>query len=117
MPHIVLEGTVDLKTYYSRYEPASIKTGDDIFKFQNIFTNQAGDTLLIEALAIEGRHINRFFLQIAGREDAVTVKIYPGTDPEKTGGVKKMLALVAKQIKDMNPGARYGTTNLKEFLL
>jgi hypothetical protein len=117
MPHIVLEGTVDLKTYYSRYAPASLKSGNDIFKFQNIFINQAGDTLLIEALAIESGHINRFFIQIVGRGDGATIKIYPGTDPEKTGGVKKMLAHVAQQLKDMNAGASYGTTNLKDFLL
>jgi len=34
----------------------------------------------------------------------------------KTAGVKKLLAIVAKLMRDQHPEINYGVTNLKEFL-
>ncbi len=117
MPHIVLEGPVDLKRYYTHYQPTSKQAEGEILKLQNIFISQAENTVLIEALAVEGGPPNRFFVQAGTREEKTTVRIYPGTDPEKTPGVKKILALVAKGLKDQAPQIRYGSTNLRDFLL
>ena len=116
MPHIVLEGSVDLKKFYAGYKPASRQTGGEVLKLQNIFINPDSDTVLIEALAVEDGPPNRFFVQAGTRGGKTTVRIYPGTDPEKTPGIKKLMAMVAKDIKDHQPGVTYGATNLKEFL-
>jgi hypothetical protein len=117
MPHIVLEGPVDLKRYYTHYKPTSNQSEGEILKLQNIFISQAENTVLIEALSVEGGPPNRFFVQADTRDEKTTVRIYPGTDPEKTPGVKKILALVAKGLKDPDPQIQYGSTNLKDFLL
>jgi hypothetical protein len=72
--------------------------------------------LLIEAIAIEDGPPQRFFIQASLKDNRTTVRIYPGTDPVKTAGVKKLLAIVAKLMRDQHPDIDYGATNLKEFL-
>lgn len=116
MPHIVLQGPVDLKKFYSHYQPVTAQTAEEVLKLQNIFISRANDTVLIEALAVEGGPPNRFFVQVGIKGGKATVRIYPGSDPEKTPGIKKLLALAAKQIKELDPAISYGATNLKEFL-
>jgi len=45
------------------------------------------------------------------------VRLLPLTDPEKTNGVKSIMALIAKQIKDSNANIVYGKNNLEDFLI
>ena len=71
----------------------------------------------MQAVAAEGGPPNRFLVQILQRDRKTTVKIYPGSDTEKTPGVKKLLALVAHQFITGFAGTSYGPTNLKEYLL
>jgi hypothetical protein len=117
MPHILLEGPTNLQRFFAEYQPHASKVASEILKLQNIFLSQAHDCLLIEALAVEGGPPNRFMIQVTGDDRGATVRIYPGTDPEKTPGVKRLLALVARQLKEQDPRICYGNTNLKEFLL
>jgi hypothetical protein len=49
-------------------------------------------------------------------ENAITVRLLPATDPEKTPAVKKVMALVAAFIRMVYPASRYGKTNLQEYL-
>ena len=65
MPHIVLEGPVDLKKFYTDYQPVSRQKEGEVLKLQDIFINPDSDTLLIEALAVEDGPPNRFFVQEA----------------------------------------------------
>jgi len=48
---------------------------------------------------------------------SLTVRLLPMTDPEKTDGVKTIMAIVAKQIKDSDVNITYGKTNLQDFLI
>jgi len=116
MPHIVLEGPVDLGRFYSDYRQQQQQSGGEVLKLLDIFINRRTDTLLIEALAVENGPPNRFFILAGTRGGKTTVRIYPGSDPEKTPGVKKLLAMVARQIKEHTPQARYGATNIGDYL-
>ncbi len=116
MPHVTLQGPVDLKKYYADYEPVSQGTGAEILKLQEIFSNRSHDMLLIEALTVEGGPPNRFMAQVRTKDGKTTVRFYPGTDPEKTPGAKKILVMIARQLKDQGPEIQYGATNLKEYL-
>jgi hypothetical protein len=53
---------------------------------------------------------------ISGREDGVVVRVYPQEDVEKTGGVKRILAEVTKQLKLLCPELDVGETNLDSCL-
>jgi len=117
MPHVILEGPVDIKQFLASYRPVVLKGPGEILRLQHAYLSTTADEVLLEALAKEDGPPVRFLVQILVRGTATTVKIYPGIDPEKTAGVKKIIALIARLLKDQNPAVRYGTTNLKEFLL
>ena len=44
------------------------------------------------------------------------MRLLPATDPEKTPGVKRVMAQIAKQVLATVAGSRFGKTNLQEFL-
>ena len=117
MPHIVIEGMPSLETFFTTYTPCSLALPNGALKLLEIFINPEPSCILIEAVAAEGGPPNRFLVQILQRDRKTTVKIYPGSDTEKTPGVKKLLALVAHQFITRFAGTSYGPTNLKEYLL
>jgi hypothetical protein len=117
MPHIVIEGNFQLAAFFNAYAPAVHQIPGGALKLMDAFINHTGGSMLIEAVAAEGGPPNRFFIQILQHEMKTTVKLYPGSDPEKTPGVKKLLALAARQILTACPGTAYGSTNLSGYLL
>jgi hypothetical protein len=117
MPHIVIEGMPKLETFFKIYAPSSHTLPNGALKLQHIFINPEKNCILIEAIAAEGGPPNCFLVQVLQPNKKTTVKIYPGSDTEKTPGVKKLLALVAHQFITNFTGTTYGPTNLKEYLL
>ncbi len=117
MPHIVLEGPVDLPQFFSTHTSSAEEHPGKILKLQNSYISRDKNSVLIEALAVEGGPPNRFLVQVVRKGEKTTVKIYPGSDPEKTDGLKKILAIVAHRLKKGNPDSRYGSTNLQDYLL
>ena len=117
MPHIVIEGKVQLAKLFADFTPCVHTLPNGALKLMDAYINQSGCSMLIEAIAAEGGPPNRFFVQILQHAQKTTVKLYPGSDPEKTPGVKKLLALVARQVLANCPGTSYGSTNLKDYLL
>jgi len=116
MPHIILNGTIDLERFYASFQPTQERSAGEILKTQDIYISQDRKVLLVEAIAVEEGPPQRFFIQVSVKDMRTTIRIYQGTDPIKTAGVKKLLAIVAKQMRDQHPDIAYGATNLKEFL-
>ena len=116
MPHIILDGTVDIERYYASYQPIQERSAGEILKTQDIYISQDRKVLLVEAIAIEDGPPQRFFIQVSVKEKGTTIRIYQGTDPIKTAGVKKLLAIVAQKMREQHPDVAYGATNLREFL-
>ncbi len=116
MPHIILDGTIDLERFYASFQPTQERSAGEILKTQDIYISQDRKVLLVEAIAVEEGPPQRFFVQVSVKDMRTTIRIYQGTDPIKTAGVKKLLAIVAKQMRDQHPDIAYGATNLKEFL-
>jgi len=116
MPHIVLENISDVKHAYEAITPFAEKTEKGMLKVTDKYINSAGQVVLVEALAIEDGRNQNFFIQLSGKTSSITVRLLPMTDPEKTNGVKTIMAEIAKQIKDTDPNITYGKTNLQDFL-
>ena len=116
MPHIVLDGTVDGERFFESFQQTQERSEGEILKTQDIYISQDRKIVLIEAIAVEDGPPQRFFIQVSVKDNRTTVRIYPGTDPVKTAGVKKLLAIVAKLLREQHPDINYGATNLKEFL-
>ncbi len=116
MPHVVIEAAGDLQTLYQKFAQILQRTGGEILKIQEFYLSRSGKEALLEAVAIDQGTASNFFVQLKLHENAITVRLLPATDPEKTPAVKKVMALVAKFIRTVYPESRYGKTNLQEYL-
>ncbi|HEU4401001.1 MAG TPA: hypothetical protein VFT43_02735 [Candidatus Polarisedimenticolia bacterium] len=116
MPHVVLEGPVSLEQCQARFEPFVVREGDLLVKVERFYRESAGRAALIETLVVDHGHTQKFFIQLSPRDGGLTVRLEPLTDPEKTTGVRRALALVAHRIRQTS-GCAYGSTNLEEYLI
>ena len=116
MPHVVIEEAGDLQGLYQAFTPIIQRAGSEILKIQEFFLARSGKDALLDSVAIENGVACTFFVQLKLHEKAITVRLLPATDPEKTPAVKKVMALVAGFIRNVYPGSRYGKTNLQEYL-
>jgi hypothetical protein len=117
MPHIVLEKINDTKEAYVALKPFAKKIDGGILKVLDKYINGAEQIALVESLAIENGVNQNSFIQLSQKKSNLTVRLLPLTDPEKTKGVKTIMAMVAKQIKDTNKNITYGKNNLEDFLI
>ncbi len=117
MPHVVLEKAQLTPQLFQGLEPLTLKTDNGILKLGDRYINAAGTTALIESLAIENSRNQSFFIQLSQKDTSLTVRLLPLTDPEKSPGVKMLMAQIAKQIKDSSSAIEYGKTNLQDYLL
>lgn len=116
MPHIVLEQAKLTPELFQMIEPLTLKTDTGILKLGEKYMNAAGNIVLIDSLALENSKKQVFFIQLSQKNTSLTVRLLPITDPEKTHGVKVLMARVAKQIKDSSATISYGKTNLQDYL-
>ena len=116
MPHVVIEEAGDLQGLYQAFTPIIQRAGTEILKVQEFFLARSGKDALLDSVAIENGVACTFFVQLKLHEKAITVRLLPATDPEKTPAVKKVMALVAGFIRKVYPDSRYGKTNLQEYL-
>lgn len=116
MPHVVVEEAGDLQGLYQAFTPIIQREGNEILKVQEFYLARSGKDALLESVAIEQGAACNFFVQLKLHEKAITVRLLPATDPEKTPAVKKVMALVAGFIRTVYPQSRYGKTNLQEYL-
>jgi len=117
MPHIVLENINAVKEAYETITPFAEKIETGMLKVIDKFINSTEQVALVEALAIENGKNQNFFIQLSQKQNSLTVRLLPMTDPEKTDGVKTIMARIAKQIKDTDLKITYGKTNLQDFLM
>lgn len=117
MPHIVLENINSTQKAYESIIPFSERIEGGILKVSDKYINSSAQSALIESIAVEDGKNQTFFIQLSEKKTSLTVRLLPLTDPEKTPGVKTVMARIAKQIKDSDSSIFYGKTNLDEYLL
>ncbi len=117
MPHIVLENINSTEEAYEAISPFAQKIDGGILKVTDKYINGSLHTALVESLAVEQGVNQNFFIQLSQKKTSLTVRLLPLTDPEKTNGVKTIMAMIAKQIKDMDENITYGKNNLEDFLI
>ena len=99
MPHVVIDEAGGLQGVYQAFTPIIQRAGTDILKVQECYLGRSGKEALLESIAIEQGVACSFFVQLKLHEKAITVRLLPATDPEKTPAVKKVMALVARFIR------------------
>ena len=116
MPHVVLNGKVNIEDIFVKMKPVFIKGGESVLKTANMYIERGKGSILTYSLVIEGGKKNIFLAMIGGREDGVVIRIYPMLEVEKTDGVKSILAEITKQLLQIFPEFKLGATNLSDFL-
>jgi hypothetical protein len=116
MPHVVLNGNVKLREVFDQLQPLTIRDEHVILRTLKKYIDSESESVLTEALVIEkGRKLG-FLVLLSSRDDGFVVRIYPGSHIEKTDGVKRVLAEIAKHLLDAFPSLKVGKTNLQDFL-
>lgn len=116
MPHVVLDGKVKIQDIFQRIDPLFIRDGENVLKTANVYIERAEKNILVDSLVIEGGKRISFFTVVSERDDGVVIRIYPMCEVEKTSGVRRVLAELAKQLLQIFPELKLGATNLAEFL-
>jgi hypothetical protein len=116
MPHIVIEEALDLPTACQSIQLATSRNGTEILKVVDAYLNRSGQTALIDCVVVEDGRSQAFFVQLSQKDRQITVRLLAATDPAKTDGVKRIIALIAGQVQRATAGSRFGKTNLQEFL-
>lgn len=117
MPHVVVEGPASLERLYQEFAPFTREEHGTILKVREAFLNTLKTKLLLDCVVVEDRVPLTFYLEVIQRENGLTVHIDPMTDPERTNGVKRLIALIGQRLKCQHPACRYGTHNLAGFLI
>lgn len=117
MPHVVVTGPLDAARVAEDFVPVMERTDQGVLKAEKAYLALAKDALVIEALTIEGDTKQSFLVLVQNRPDGVVVRLHPLVDPQKTDGVKRVLALVGRQIREKVDGAAFGETNLQPYLV
>ena len=119
MPHIVLSGSIQLGNTFKQMNKMLFKDqkSNIIVRIENFFINQRCDIILSKAIAIDQK-TQSFYIVVMNRENNITIRLDPITDPEKTDGVKIALALMAKRIQDIEKisDLYVSKTNIQEFI-
>jgi hypothetical protein len=119
LPHIVLSGSIQLGNTFKQMNKMLFKDqkSNVIVRIENFFINQRCDIILSKAIAIDQK-TQSFYIVVMNRENKITIRLDPITDPEKTDGVKIALALMAKRIQDIEKisDLYVSKTNIQEFI-
>ena len=115
MPHVVFDKEINLESFSKEFKETILKK-PFLIKLLDVYTDKEKRTALVPAVVIDKLH-QQFLIEISTRKDKTTIRLFPGTDPEKTDSVKISLGLTAKIIQEMNPNLKITRTNIHGFLL
>ncbi len=115
MPHVVLNGNIGVENVFTELKPLFFRDGTDILRTSESYLEREKNAILVDSLSIQGDKKIGFLLMISGREDGIVIRLYPKSEVEKTEGVKRLIAEIAKQLLQTFPELRRGETNLSEY--
>lgn len=114
MPHVVLNKKIDLEGFSKKFHNIFQKE-PFLIKIQNVFLDREKRCALVPTVVIDEKN-QQFLIEITSREGKTTVRLYPGTDPEKTDGVKTAMGILVKKIQETFSGAIITKTNIRNFI-
>jgi len=113
VPHALLAGGFDLAGFARAWTPLVLRRGADVLRADELYLERGGRALVIESLCIEAGRKQPFYVKIALHDrGSATVRIDPMTHPERSDGVRALVAEIAARLLAATPGARVDTTNL-----
>jgi hypothetical protein len=112
MPHVSITGPCSVAAYWEHFEPAIDRQGDRIVRAITVYLARRENRALIECTVVEGYLRQIFLVEMIQREDGALVRLFHGSSPEKTEGVRYCLAWIAKALLAQDPACAWKTQNL-----
>jgi hypothetical protein len=104
---------VDLEALASEFRPILIRSGGDVLRADHCYVEREGRALLLEALVVESGRKLPFYVKVTRHDrGSATVRVDPMTHPERSEGVRALVARVAVWLLESTPGARPGRANV-----
>jgi hypothetical protein len=118
VPHIVISGNLDFENIYREFKKNIHKLDSKsiIIKYSDCLLNKDKNIILVNRVVIENQRSMSFYIMIMRKENQITIRLDPFTNPEKTFGVKKSLALIAIKILEEGNNLNITKTNLQDFI-
>ncbi|MEW6235844.1 MAG: hypothetical protein AB1656_10695 [Candidatus Omnitrophota bacterium] len=118
MPHVIFKGEISLKDWCESFNPFQEENKNWLIKIEDAYCESKGRRAILPVVVVEEGHSQSFYLKLSMNEALrqITVKLDPATDPIKTRGVKRSVALVAEKILDRYKHIAIDRHNLKDFL-
>jgi hypothetical protein len=111
MPHLVLEGAVDLARAAAELNPGVVKWGRAVLKTGDAWRRSDDGALLVEGVVVElARPLHPVAL-VANRHDETVVRLWPVVEVERTPAVQRWLAVLANDLQRLGCGT-VTTTNI-----
>jgi hypothetical protein len=83
MPHIIMEGKeIDFESIYGYFIRTVERNDNYTIKFEDSFLNQSKNLILIKTVVIENGTSQKYYIQLMKKENQVTVRLDPTTDPQ-----------------------------------
>ena len=118
MPHVVLSGKYDFTRICRQFKKKINKIENNtIIKYDDSFINSDNNLILIKTIVIENQKSQSFYIMVMQKEQQLTIRLDPLTDPKKTNAVKKSLGLIAQDLLNNNQGLKVTKTNLNDFII
>jgi hypothetical protein len=118
MPHVVLSGKYDITRICIQFKKKINKIENNtIIKYDDSFINSDNNLILIKTIVIENQKSQSFYIMVMQKEQQLTIRLDPLTDPKKTNTVKKSLGLIAQDLLNNNKGLKVTKTNLNDFII
>jgi hypothetical protein len=116
MPHVQVVGPCRIRDLSAPLSRIVESYSSGVLKVQGACLDTEATHLILEAIVVEGYLRHSFFLLVRQETDGVLVRCHPFCAPQKTDGVKRLIALVARRCLALCPGSRVGNTNLTPYL-
>lgn len=109
----MIEGVVDLSAFARAWQPFVLRRGADILRADQLLLASDARACLIEATCVEAGRKQPFYVKVAVHDrGSATVRIDPMTHPERSPGVRDLVAQIGALLLRATPGGRTGATNL-----
>jgi hypothetical protein len=116
MPHLVLEGVVDLAAVVENHIPEIRRWGVAVLKTDHAWVRADGAAVLVEGVVVEHSRPLHPVALITPHQDEITVRLWQLAPVERTPAVQRWLALVAADLCNAGAGP-LRSTNLPSELL
>jgi hypothetical protein len=116
MPHLVLDGSVDLDRVASGLDPGVVRWGRAVIKTGDRWLREDGLAVLVEGVVVELSRPLHPVAIVTPRDAGTSIRLWPVVDVERTPAVRRWLAVLAAKLQALGAGP-VRTTNLAQEIL